>query len=123
MNPFEWLSEPATETKTNLQRLAELIYVNGQSMVVTKVNAVTADENKYKRVGLTFPESLELSYMRGCLEGLIKAHGPEHSQELTAAIRDLLFQEMEGSNIIVASSLETRVFGRPMFNDLKRKLK
>lgn len=120
MNSFEWLAEPATNTKTNLQRLAELIFVNGKSMVVTKVNDVAADESKYKRVGLTFGESLELTFMRGCLEGLIKAHGPEHYQELMAAVRDLLFQEMEGSNVIVASSLETRVFGRPVLNNLRK---
>lgn len=114
MTPFEWLAEPATKSKTNLQRLAELIFVNGRSMVVEKCNQVTPDlESKYKRMGLTFGESLELTFMRGCLEGLIKAHGLEQSQELMAAARDLLFQEMDGSNIIVASSLETRVFGRP----------
>jgi len=118
MNPFEWMAEMATQ---NLQRLAELIFVNEKSMVVQVVNQVTADESKYKRTGLTFPEGLELSYMRGCLEGTIKAHGPEHFQELMTAVRDLLFQEMDGSNIIVASSLETRVFGRPVLNNLKVK--
>lgn len=107
-----WLAEPATNTKTNLQRLAELIFVNKRTMVVSEVNKVTADESKYKRIGLTLGEGLELSYLRGCLEGLVKAHGPEHTVELQAAVRDLLFQEMEGSNIVVASSLETKVFGR-----------
>lgn len=90
MTVFDWLDKPTDCGTTVLQRLAELVMVNGGKLEVREIGRVESG-GIYGRIGLTMQEAAELIYLNGFLQGLLSANdGREGDQVLT-----LLSQEVD----------------------------
>ena len=82
----EWLDSPSkvkrndgfvpflTEVPPVLERLAELIYVNGAKWDIEAYGQQVIGMGAYSRMGLSTSEAFELNYYMGMLEGLFTAH-------------------------------------------------
>ena len=84
MTALEWLNAPMgikrqigipylAETPTILQYIAELIYVNGGSMVIKGLGKIELGVGAYGRIGLKLDEAFHLTELSGTLNGLLIA--------------------------------------------------
>ena len=90
-----WLQEDGVITKSSsdglhckykirlLERIAELICVNGGSTVVTVWGSVQFGMGPYGRMGLTMTEALELINLGGMLQGFLLCEDSEEIRKKT----------------------------------------
>lgn len=96
----EWISQVVV-------RLAELIAVNGMTMVVSGQvgQSVPSDANRYGRLGLSIDEAFELTYMRGWFDCLAVGQTDSFMREVGARIG----REIAGIQILIPTPEEKEV--------------
>ena len=62
------------EVPTVLERISELVYVNGAKWEIESYGSVVIGMGAYSRIGLNTSEAFELNYYMGKLDGLFIAH-------------------------------------------------
>jgi hypothetical protein len=98
-----------TQNQNVLQRFAELVVLNRGEIAITQVGSEPSN-NALGRVGLEPSEALELSYLRGFLEGIMFGTG-DCLDSVVEMLKDQTRQKETGSLIALPTSFEQRRFG------------
>lgn len=88
LNAEEWLHSIGADGRSVISRFAELVEVNGG--MEPRGSTTPIPGGPYGRHGLTVPESVELVYMTGYLNGLLTAHEQDGKHVMVRIEREIL---------------------------------
>ncbi len=84
VNPLMWLLTAAPEKPgaRRVERIAELVAVNGGELQVGAVDRVEAGVGPYGRMGLTQAEGFELAWYAGMLLGMCVVQRDKYAEQM-----------------------------------------